>query len=383
MLFEVYTLKIIAMNKVFIFFLLFLAFSSQAQDTLSIEKDKTNELKSSAVSSRKIKSTTLDIDIENSNQFSFAVQVANDINLEANTNRSRRSSSKNEQKVLKEVVEVMKDLDENSFEYNYYKYITGNYDVSLFSFLQKASNLRPKSSEVQTQLAAYYLIMENYEQAEFYINTLFENQIISTSLIDYGQDLLVSVPENGTLITHGIEDTYSVTFLQLNMGVRSDVEIISLELMQSEMYRNHLKEKGFKFPLSDFIDVNYYTEFCALNEEKNISTSLTVPREYFQFSPQKQFLTGLVMHYSSNRLDNVGVNMNLWKYELKYLILDNSNDVKSKELSSNYLPMLFQLRQVYHLMEDIQGIEEIDKLLDRIGLFSGKVEKVQSLKARY
>ncbi len=374
------------MRKIFILLFLLPSTILFGQDTLSVEKDKSIDLNSSSSKKRKVraeKTVSILEEIDVNSSFSVVIEDARIITIESNQNRSRRSSNQHEENQINNAVELMREMDDNSFEYNYFKYISGNYDVSLFPFLKKANRLKPQSSDVQTQMAAYYLIKENDEQADIFINSLFENHTISTALIDYGQDLLASIPKNGTLITHGVEDTYAVVFLQLSMGLRSDVEVVSLELLQSEMYRDHLKVKGYILPLSDFVDVNYYAEFCSLNEEKNISTSLTVPREYLQTLPQKQFITGLVMRYSSKPVDNVNLNINLWKYELRYLILENSNDVKSKELSSNYLPMLFQLRHVFNLMEEEQEVVEIDHLLDVIGLFSGKEEKVQSLKAKY
>ncbi len=301
----------------------------------------------------------------------------------ANKNLHRRSLSPQEQEELNNYVEQMKVADENSFEHNFYKYLSGRYDVSLFSYLQNASQLKPRSPEVIKQLAAYYIIILDSLHAAETLKMIFEENILSESLLAYGEDVLNSTSKNGTLITHGIEDTYAVEYLQFTKGLRTDVQIISLELLQSSAYREFLKNKEYNFPEQESIDTSFFTAFVELNEDKNMCTALTVPKEYLMNISPNLYTTGLVMRYSTKMIDNFSINKYLWKYQLKYLILKNKNDVKSQELSSNYLLMLFQLRHTFQLKNEKDNFEKVDKIIDEIGVFSGKQEVINRLKLKY
>ncbi len=363
-----YLFEILSMRFIFILLIVALPFVGISQDSL---KTRTNNVHSSVAS----------LEENETNQNSLlTIQKKIDVYTK---NLTRKSFSKAEIEELNSSLDVLKLSDKKSFDYNYLKYILGNYDISLFSYLEKAKKIKPNSPKVIKQMAAYYIVVKDSSRLGIYLQTIFDEEIIPKSLIEYGSDLLMSIPEGGTLITHGTEDTYAVVYLQNNEGFRTDVKVISLELLQSEKYRENLKKRHYILPSSSFIDTAYYNEFLKLNEGRNISTSLTVPKEYFQNSSSNMFVTGIVMRYSSKKIDNLNVNISLWKYDLKYSILNHENDFKSKELSSNYLPMLFQLRTAYRMMNEEEEFKKVDRQIDKIAIFCGKEEMVRQLKIKY
>ncbi len=372
------------MHNFFILIFLSLFFSGFSQDTLDLREDKkVSGMKKTPKSSLK-KENYQDEQLQQNVQLQLTetFKTASQYFFITSKKKDRKSFNNKEIKQMNKMVEELESMDANSFEYNFYKYLSGHYDISLFPYLEKAYELNPKSIDVQKQLVAYYYIQSDFEKTENHLGLLFDGNYLPVSLIDYGQDLLASVPQNGILITHGVEDTYAVLFLQYNMGVRNDVEVISLDLLQSETYRDKLKVKSFKLPTFNFIDVKYYAEFCQLNSGKNIVTSLTVPKEYLISLAKNQYISGLVMLYSVTPLNNIPKNELLWLNGLSFRLLQNDDD-KSKELAMNYLPMLFQLRRFYYSNgEDNQG-KKIDELIDRIAVFSGKKQKVQSLKEKF
>lgn len=297
--------------------------------------------------------------------------------------RVQRTPTSAQQKAMDEAVSSLESSAPNSFEFHYYKYVAGNYDVSLIDHLNKAEAIRPNNTDVQVQKAAYYHITKNNSKTKEYINKLVAAKRLNDKLKFYAEDLLLSVPKNGTLVTHGFDDTYGVLYTQLQFNVRSDVRIISLDMMQSEEYRKVLKGEGYVLPSRSTVDVTFFKEFVAKNEKKNISVSLTTPKEYFKPIQGNLYLTGLVFEYHSSDYDNLHRNQTLWDKKLKKYPVDKATDEKLKDLSSNYLPMLLVLYKHYKTSGETAKLEEVDDAITKVSVQCGKYETVKRLKDSY
>lgn len=301
---------------------------------------------------------------------------------QSNTMRSQRTPSNAQQTQMDQAVKKMELEDKTSFEYNYFKYLSGNYTTVWFNYLKEAEKLRPNNSDVQVQMAGYYMITEDKSKALDYLTKIAQSGKLSKNAIMYSKDLLKSVPMNGVLITHGYEDTYASTYTQLNSKTRTDIQIISLDFMQSETYRKQLIAKGFKLPSSKIIDIAFLNEFCKLNAEKNISISMTTPKEYLAPLKNQLFTVGLVFEYRLESFNNLHRNEQLWTNELDRLTLKNSTSAKSRELSANYLPMLLILRTSYQTNGETAKLKEIDAMIDTIAVQTNKYEQVKKLKGK-
>lgn len=313
-------------------------------------------------------------------QASYNFSISKD---QAAQQRTQRTPSLRQQLEMDEAVGYFEANAPNSFEYNYYKYVSGNYDVSLVGNLREAEKLRPNNVDVQVQMAGYNMIMQQTDSANMYVDELVASGRLSSNTLYYAEDLLLSVPENGVLITHGFDDTYGVWKKKEGDQVRPDVTLISLDFLQSAHYRALLKEQGFKLPDSEVINVDYFSSFCALNKDKNLSVSMTTPKEYLAPVQSKLYVTGLVFEYHEGDFNNFERNDALWNSTLKKHLIDNATDDKAKQLSSNYLPMLLQLRKVYGQKGEETKLRDVDKAADKVGLQCKKYEQVQQLKKSY
>ncbi len=303
--------------------------------------------------------------------------------LSASEQRCQRSPSIEQQAQMDGAVEYFEQTAPNSFEFNYFKYTAGNYDVSLVDNLKKAEELRPENSDVHAQMAAYHMIKDESAEAMIYMQKLIESQRLTQDVLFYTEDVLSSAPENGTLITHGFDDSYGVWYAQNENSVRKDVTLISLDFLQSEQYRNDLETKGYKFPKSSTINVEFVNEFCELNKEKALSLSLTTPKEYFVPMKDNLYVVGLVFEYHEDKFDNYYKNDYLWNEGLNKHLIENAQNDKAKQLSANYLPMLLQLQRVYQQKGDAEKTKDVDEASDKVGVQSRKYEQVKKLKASY
>ncbi|XOV68230.1 MAG: hypothetical protein ACFHU9_03450 [Fluviicola sp.] len=303
--------------------------------------------------------------------------------IQASQQPMQRTPSVEQQSEMDDAVGYFAANAPNSFEYHYFKYTAGNYDVTKIENLRQAEKIMPANSDVHAQMAAYNIITRDADTANMYIDKLLSSGRLNANTLLYAEDLLLSVPEEGVLITHGFDDTYSAFKKQQADGVREDVTLISLDFLQSDFYRKLLKEDGFVFPEQDVIDVDYLRAFCQLNASKNISISLTTPKEYFLPIQSQLYVTGLVFEYHEEVYNNFERNEELWNEGLSKHLVDEAKDEKSKQLSANYLPMLLQLRKVYGQKEEKQKVKEIDKAIDTVSLQCKKYDQVQKLKSSY
>ena len=303
---------------------------------------------------------------------------------QAATQRTQRSPNAIQQEQMNNVVLQLEENSPESFEFHYFKYVAGNYNVDLVDHLKKAEVLRPANSDVQIQLAAYYLIMKDSKNALIYLDKIIASTRLSKDVIDYAEDLIQSAPENGTLITHGFDDSFATAYVQLSKKIRSDVKLISLDFLQSEKYQQVLKSEGFNLPSRTIIDVAYFQDFCFKNTLKNLSISMTVPKEYLTGIQQNLFVVGLGFEYHTDlTFNNFYKNDYLWNEVLTKKLIENSTNEKAKALSSNYLPMILHLRKVYFETGEKQKVIEIDKSLDKVAVQCKKYDQVQKLKSSY
>lgn len=300
----------------------------------------------------------------------------------ASTQMTSRSPSVAQQNEMDKVIDQYKATAPESFEYHYFTYAAGNYDVSLIAHLRKAQALKPKNSDVLVQLAAYNTIVGDSIEATKQLKQLVEMDKLTSEVLSYDADVLNSVPQGGYLLTHGFDDGFGTLYMKSVKKVRKDVKIISLDFMQSKFYRDSLRKAGFKMPASTTIDVSFLNEFCKKNADKKLFLSMTFPKPYFAAMADQLYVHGLVFGYGKNGAAILEENEVLWNKLLKSEFIYKAQTEKGKQLTSNYLPMLFYLRSYYEMKGLKAKVAEIDKAIDRIGMQSSKFSKVNSMRGR-
>lgn len=303
---------------------------------------------------------------------------------QSSTQRTQRTPSAAQQTQMNQVVDDLEQNAPESFEFHYFKYVAGNYNVALIEDLKKAESLRPQNSDVQIQMAAYNIIVNDQTNAQVYLEKLIKSTRLSQEVLDYAEDLLKSAPDKGTLITHGFDDTYACYYLQTVKKIRSDVRLISLDFLQSEKYRTDLKTGGYVLPEKVLIDVAYLQEFCSKNETKNLAISMTTPKEYLVPIQQNLFAVALVFEYHKElTYNNFYRNDYLWNEELSKTLINKATTDKAKQLSANYLPMLLFLHKTYSESKEAEKVKEIDEAMDKVAVQCKKYDQVKKLKGSY
>ena len=304
--------------------------------------------------------------------------------IQSRSQSSQRNPTPKQQMLMENANQVLQKEDPNSFEYNLNKYVIGNYNTKNYSNLKQAASLNKNSPELQRQMAAHHLISNNQKESKYYLNNLHENGEINSASIHYCKDLLESVNKNGTLITHGMVDSYGAHYNQINNHFRKDVQIINIDFLQSDFYRKELIAKGYKIPNSKNIDVAFFKKLCEMNMEKKLALSFTIPKDYFISIQNHLFINGLIFEYhdykpSKNIVQN---NLILWNSKMNKKVI-YSMDKQTKNLASNYLPMLLTIKKFYKNTGNHKEELKLNKAIESISNKCGKNKQINKLKSAY
>ncbi|MCC6701953.1 MAG: hypothetical protein IT221_10545, partial [Fluviicola sp.] len=150
--------------------------------------------------------------------------------------------------------------------------------------------------------------------------------------------------------------------------------IISIDLMQSESYRQSLINQGFQLPTSSIIDTAYFREFCTLNKYRNLQLSMTIPKEYLQVMSSDLFPIGLTFGLNEELIDTYSWNNHLWHDVWDQAQLLNAT---STFMLNNYLPTLISLKKQYELMELVEEAAAVNKVIVAIASKTQLNDKVK------
>ena len=281
-------------------------------------------------------------------------------------------TSKQVEKLNYELYKI-KNINENAFEYYLYNYKVGNYNFDRIDDLKAAAKLQPNHPEVLKSLSAYYYIINNESALKEQLKKMDAAKHFSSQLTSFASDVLNTLPKNAVLLTHGEDDTYPLLIEQYVNSTRKDVQIISLDHLQSETYRDKLKDKGFKLPKSNIINTSYFQQFVTLNSE-NMIVATSLPHTYLKTIKNDLEVEGLGFRVSKLKSEKAETRL-VKNYENTI----NPSLKKSKgynKLLSNYLPFLFELRNYWIETNQLQKVTEIEGQIIEVGRNTNKLEQI-------
>jgi hypothetical protein len=293
---------------------------------------------------------------------------------------TRRSASPEEVFNMKQGAQLYANMLPGSFEKHFYTYLLSKYDPKQFPELQQAAKLEPNKTEVQQELAVYGVAVNDQELADSMAIQMIAQNKISDGLLSYAEDMVNSVPTNGTLLLHGYTELIPVNFEKNTLG-RADIQLISVDLMQSATYQASLTAQGFVMPTSSFVDTTFVQTFCALNSSKNIYMSMSFPKEYFQGMTSSLNTVGLTFAYDqATSFDYNAWNISLIETKWNKLKLGIANDQQSDALSANYLPALISVARLYEEYNKTEDAKEINHIIMSVATRARKTGQLSKIK---
>lgn len=281
--------------------------------------------------------------IQEQSSFKKEVDTYKASKAKVKSNSSSRSASEAEEMQLQQSVENLKGVAQTlseQIEANILYYDQGNYNAERAPQLMEALRLNPNHPQGLNLLLANSIVTGDTLLVLHTLNKLKSLHLIPDAMICYGNDLIQSVPDNTTLITHGTLDTYSAIQEQLVMH-RNAIDIISLDLLQSDRYRALLLNKGFTIPVQSIVDVTYLGDLIRVNPSKHFAFSMTIPSDYLVQFEENLAPNGLVFLYPNSRSDEQILQTNeQFMDSFSYMDCGVELDESLAVLKQNYLPMI-------------------------------------------
>lgn len=258
-------------------------------------------------------------------------------------NSQSRSASQEDQLELREKVTNIKGLAQTSIdliEANILYYDEGNYDASRAPYLIEAMRLNPNHVEGIKLWLANSMVIGDTITASKVLAQMDTLGLIPEAMRCYAADLIASVPNNTTLITHGELDTYCAFNEQL-LKHRNTIEVISLDLIQSPQYRELLLKRGYSIPVQPNVNIAYLGDLIRTNPNRVFAFSMTIPSEYLIQFEEDMVPNGLVFLYPNTLNENqILSNNESFLDSFTYMDCGQEPEQSIAVLKENYLPMI-------------------------------------------
>ena len=306
----------------------------------SVKGFKATKMVAPSVSNRKGRAD--DVMPKQRSYTSKTIQSSQLFDMEYKQSRRQMNSrmiSPQSQKRMEVALEKIEEDEAASFEYNLYNYMLGNYNPANEVYLNQAEAIRPNDQRVVLQKTANECVKGDTVSIKQYLSKLKSNQTLDVETLDYAADVLASSKGNDILVTHGVKDSYGVLYHQLNGNAfKRKPILVSLDLLRSLDYREMLRQKGVLFPPSSEIDTDYFKNFCALNSEKKIAISLTLPIDYLKRISSYAVPYGLVLITGAQKELCLSDLEKLWTSKLNKRNLTVHKSAQAKNYARNYVP---------------------------------------------
>lgn len=299
--------------------------------------------------------------------------------LNYNDHEDKRSQEEKTKAIDKLIDDMGKNIPE-SYEYNLCKWAAGGFDMDLLPYLKKADALGTNRTEHLDFMINISEHERNTKQRDEYALKKFNTGNESAGMMYYNYNVIKGLAPNAILLTCGDNDTYPIWILQAQ-GIRKDITVINLYLIQIEAYRNKVFAElgidkmdtnlpGTKEKPADKEDYEKFEKTIIKHiagNKKNypVYVALTAASEgYSQSVQDKLYLTGSAYLYSNESIDNMALLKRNFEqnYALDYLEHSFYQDIsadKVKLINTNYLVPMLTLFDHYAAAGDKQKQEWI------------------------
>ena len=291
---------------------------------------------------------------------------------------------------------IQQEIEANikgSYEYHYLSYLNKNGNPEYFHHLEKAYSIDPSRTEVYSHFVNYYAVQGDKEQMKFFNTKWLNSGEISSGILTWNYNSLMSVEPNSILLSYGDNDTYPSWMLQQVHDIRPDVKVVNINLLRQGKYLDtFFDECGIPKLVSsseptwdkDFIPI---ADHIFKHSAKPVYVNVTIPKSIRQHYGEDLYTVGLAFKYSETAFDNIAVLKNNFenKFLTDHLKVDFQNDKSVSVLNSlnlNYLPAFVNLYVHYLQSEDQSKADKISELIFNIGQSGGKESEVAEILGR-
>ncbi len=289
---------------------------------------------------------------------------------------------------LQKIVVEMTAAVPNTYEWLLVKGWNDGYQHSARNFLVQAYVMDASRPDAYGLLQRSSEFTLDKEKRQTFSQLLSNTGQISSSLLNYSYNVLMSVERSAVLITEGESTTTPLYVLQDLMKVRSDVTILDLDmLVQPDYMQKKLQAAGISMtgPLnSENLKRTLCSSLPQSNKERKFYYALTLSKDNLTSMRESLYVVGLASLHSPGNVDNLSqIRKNLEKeFLLDYLKVDfngESQDATGKVLNANYLVPMVLLYESYKKEGNQIKAAELRLFMEQIARERGKEETIARL----
>lgn len=98
-------------------------------------------------------------------------------------------------------------------------------------YLEEALKINSTLVEAHLSLWPAYLCAGDFEKANAQLKALIEKNYFPKPVLDFGYNLLAGADKDAIIFTNGDMDTYPLLALQQGKGIRADVRVVNVNLL--------------------------------------------------------------------------------------------------------------------------------------------------------
>jgi formylglycine-generating enzyme required for sulfatase activity len=292
------------------------------------------------------------------------------------------------------IVDAVERISPNTFEALLLQGWDLGYSSEAHDHLKKAFALNPQHPATYASLTLLSEFALDVIQRKQFADRFWKSNQVSSSLLSYSYNVLMSVEENGILFTEGDNTTLPIFILQDVFNVRGDVKVLNLDMILESDYRDR-KLKQIGIDLQRFTAVEEESDnkkkLCGLLPDQNPSQkfyySLTIAQQNIADIKDQLYVVGLASQISKQRIDNINyLKDNLEnRFLLDYLTVDFDGEetyATGKIFSANYLVPMLLLSEYYIKVGDTEKLRRWETLITKIAETNNKTSLVENFLGR-
>lgn len=287
--------------------------------------------------------------------------------------QNTKEISKGEQTELNQIVNSASQLDQDSYQYNYMEYINRGRTIAAFEYLKKAEAAYPNNAELFDDFVYHYELTGNNNQKVVYLKKLYESNTIPAGIMEYNYNVLMSLDKNAVLLTNGSDDTFPIFIWQSLKGVRKDVTIINLDMLNEKAYLDHKATEGnlkIKQQSGAIATMSYIIEN---NPNKKIYVGHTISQQLLKKYKENLYLSGLTYQYATSPVENVTTAVKRYEDDFRIEELShNQENSKVNKINFNYILPLITFLEYYKSSGQEDKYEETRDLAIKIARRANK-----------
>ena len=288
-----------------------------------------------------------------------------------------------------EIAAQMQEAVAGTFEASYVGFWESPLTERRYDLLLEAHRQGPDRVEAWHDLITYYELRGETALKREFCEKWYRSNAISTGILNWNYNALMSVAPDAVLLTQGDNDTYPAWVLQEVLGVQPEVKVLNLYLLIADAaYRQRMfLELGIPkqpaMPVKEDLQghMQRVARHLVDHLERPVYFGIAVGRQLRSMEEERLYLTGLAFHRSLQPMDNVALIRN--NVERKFRLddlesplgYDRSASVV-KNMNINYIPPFILLYRHYSDSGDSFKAEKLKDLVLRIAQRSGKQEEV-------